>query len=100
MNDKVLRLLGLAQNAGYLASGTTAVSQAIKRGRVHLLYASTECSEGSLNKIQGQLSQERIIRHYGVEELSRAIGKNNRHFIAVLDAPMAEAMIAEIEKRR
>ena len=91
---KALSMLGIAAKAGRLASGETAVEQAVRKGRAALVILSEDASQNTSKKFYN------LCRHTAVpvivfetkESLGRAIGKGERSSIAVLDAALAEAI--------
>ncbi len=92
MRDKVLSLLGFAMKSRKLLSGTRSVERGIREQKVMLLIASKEMSQNALERLIYQ-REIPVIQAYSVEELSRVIGKKNRHIIGITDPAMAKAML-------
>lgn len=93
--NKVLSLAGVAAKAGKIASGEFSVEKAVKTGKGHLVILAEDASANTRKKFTNMCT------HYGVpilfiedrEILGRAIGRDFRASIAVLDAGLAKAML-------
>ena len=91
---KALSMLGIAAKAGRLASGETAVEQAVRKGRAALVILSEDASQNTSKKFYNLCRNAAVpvIVFETKESLGRAIGKGERSSIAVLDAALAEAI--------
>lgn len=91
---KALSMLGIAAKAGRLASGETAVEQAVRKGRAALVILSEDASQNTSKKFYNLCRNTAgpVIVFETKESLGRAIGKGERSSIAVLDAALAEAI--------
>ncbi len=91
---KALSMLGIAAKAGRLASGETAVEQAVRKGRAALVILSEDASQNTSKKFYNlcRNTAVSVIVFETKESLGRAIGKGERSSIAVLDAALAEAI--------
>lgn len=93
--NKILSLAGVAAKAGKIASGEFSVEKAVKTGKGHLVILAEDASANTRKKFTNMCS------YYGVpilfiesrESLGRAIGREFRASIAVLDAGLAKAML-------
>ena len=93
-NMKVYSLLGLCQKAGKLASGEFAVLNAIKGGSASYVLVSEDASDNTKKKFRDKCE------YYGVpmsffgdmESLGRAIGKEVRTSIAIMDNGFAKTL--------
>lgn len=83
----VLFALGLAQKAGKLASGDTAVQYAVKAGKAFVIILAEDASENSRKDIinMGKNYDTPVLTGLTKAELGQAIGKAQRTAIAVLD---------------
>ena len=87
---KVLNLIGLATKAGKTASGEFSTEKAVKAGKASLVIVSEEASDNT----------KKMFSYYKVpllvfgekEELGRAMGKEMRASLAVLDEGFAKAV--------
>ncbi len=85
INKKILGLLGLSARARKVCFGADSVEQEIKKRKVKLIIVAEEASIRTKNKFK-KLSEEYnipIIISGKIEELSNAIGKNNKAIIGV-----------------
>ena len=92
--EKFMNLLGLAERAGRVASGSFAVEQALTKGQAKFLIiaedASAETKENFTRRGQNHKIPTMI---YGTKErLGRSLGKDNRAVAAVLDKGFGEAL--------
>ena len=95
--DKLMQTLGLAQKAGKLASGDTAVRLAAKAGKAELLLLAGDASENSCKAITDLAAyrQLKIVKCLDKQRLGLALGKAPRTAVAVLDKGFCE-MIKKI----
>lgn len=92
MKDKVLSLLGFAAKSRKLLSGRRSVERGLSEHIVVLLIASKEISRNALERLI-HTRDIPVIQAYTAEQISRVIGKTNRHIIGITDPIMAEAML-------
>jgi len=92
--DKVLSMLGLAMKAGKVVSGETATECAIKDFSAWLVVIAKDASNNTTKHFTDMCSYREIpMIVYGTkEELGRAIGKDYRSNLAVVDKGLAEAI--------
>lgn len=95
-NNKILGLLGLASRARKITAGSDATLQDINKNKVKLVIIATDSSERTKNRFveAANLKKIPIIIYGNIEELSKAIGKQNKAIIGVKEANIA----IEIEK--
>lgn len=94
INNKILGLIGLAMKAGKVCFGADSVEENVLKRKVKLLVISEESSERTKNKFI-KLSKDYNIEYiiYGkIEELSKAIGKNNKAIIGIKDLNFAKSI--------
>lgn len=96
--NKILSLVGLATKAGKIASGEFSTEQAIKSGNGFLVIVADEASENTKKKFRNMcLYYEVPIHFYGTkEELGKAMGKEFRASLAVVDENFAKAIEKQI----
>lgn len=98
-NHKVLSFIGICMKAGKLVSGEFSVDKAVKGGQAYLVLIADDVSAGSRKHYTD------MCRYYHVpicslsskEELGKALGKEYRASLAVLDENMARALQKKIE---
>jgi ribosomal protein L7Ae-like RNA K-turn-binding protein len=97
--DKLLRLLGLAQRAGKIKSGNFAADESVKKGACCLLLVSSDTSEASKKKARNMCAYyDTPYREYSDKEaLGHAIGKEMRSVVAIEDAGFAGKILAILE---
>ena len=97
--DKLLRLLGLAQRAGKIKSGNFAADESVKKGACCLLLVSSDTSEASKKKARNMCAYyDTPYREYSDKEaLGHAIGKEMRSVVAIEAAGFAGKILAILE---
>ena len=95
-NKRVLGMMGLAARARKITFGADSTIQELDRKKVKLVIVATDASERTKRKFTEKCNMEDIpIMIYGnIEEISKAIGKNNKAIIGITDNNLAK----EIEK--
>ena len=95
-SKKVLGLLGLAAKARNITFGADSTLQEIQKGKIKLLILAEDCSERTKRKFVEVAKQYNISTMIcsNIEDLSKAIGKQNKAIIGVKDINIA----TEIEK--
>ena len=99
--DKVLNLLGIAMKAGKLVSGETATEHAIKEFSAWLVIIATDASNNTTKHFTDMCNYRDIpLVTYGTrEQLGRAIGKDLRSNMAVVDEGLAQAIVKAIDSK-
>ena len=95
-NKKILGLIGLSARARKISFGADSVETQAKKGKVKLFIIAEDASERTkdkFNKLEIQCNIP-IIIHGSIEELSKAIGKNNKAILGIEDINLSR----EIEK--
>ena len=86
MQDKVLRLLGLARRAGALTYGQTAVIDEIKKSRSRLIAFTSDFNEKTKQKILENCKNVKVITlPYTMEEIAYTIGTKPTGVVSVND---------------
>lgn len=95
-NKKILGLLGLASRARKISFGTDSTLMEMQKNKVKLVIVANDASDRTKRKFieNGKVFNVSIIICGSVDELSKAIGKNNKAIVGVKDNNIA----GEIEK--
>lgn len=93
LNDSVLNLLGLASRARKLATGETVVHK-IRKKSCTLVLICEDASEATKKMLIDKCTFYQIdyLLVENSELLSKAIGKSNRKYIAILDEGFAKGI--------
>ena len=86
--DRMYGAIGFAQKAGKCVSGSFAVEKAVKSGKARLVLLDESASENAKEKYQS-LCKQAGIACLQVEDIGRAIGKDERISAAIVDAGFA-----------
>ena len=99
--DKVLSLIGLAMKAGKCVSGEFMTEREVKSGKACLVMAAADASDNTKKKFENMCAyyQVRLRSFLTKEELGRAIGKEYRACLAVLDENLARAIGKELNEK-
>jgi len=94
INSKVNGLLGLAAKAGKIVAGFDAVNECIKKNKGKLVIVSIEAAEKTKNNIKYISKKNNIecIEYGKIEHLSKAIGRENKAIICIIDNNFATAI--------
>lgn len=98
MQNKVLSLIGIATKAGKTVSGEFSVEKAVKEGRALMVIVSEEASDNTKKKFTNMCTFYNVPLYiYGTKEsLGRAMGKEMRASMAVLDEGLSKALEKQI----
>jgi len=96
INNKVLGLLGLCTRAGKICFGTDACIDLIQKNKVKLVIVATDASDRTKRNFEFICKNNKTkIYFFGtIEQISKAIGKNNKAVIGVKEENFAK----QIEK--
>ena len=85
--DKILSNLGLCQRARGVISGDEMVVEAIRQGKVFLVFLANDAGLNTSKKIKDKAKfyNVEVNESYSSSELSSAIGKNNRMVVGISD---------------
>lgn len=97
--NRVLSLVGLATKAGRTVSGEFSTEKAVKTGQASLVIVSEEASENTKKKFRNMCTYYQVpIYFFGTkDELGRAMGKEFRASLAVLDEGLGNALKKQLE---
>ena len=95
MINKTNGLLGIAAKAGKVVSGTDVVIENISKKKVKLVIIAINCSDRTKKNIIDICFNNKIsFKEYGtIDENSRAIGKENRAIIGIIDENLAVSIL-------
>lgn len=91
MNGKLAQMLGLAMRARKLISGEEQVIRAVRNGTAHLVLVAEDASPNTMKKLFDKCSYYEVPCFSVADryELGRAIGKDARVTLAVVDHQLA-----------
>lgn len=97
---KILSLLTMAEKAGKLATGYSAVTDALQKNRALLLLFTEDLSEGTRGNIAVEAGAvtDRIVTLFLKNELGPLLGRETAGVCAVLDKGFADAVWFESER--
>lgn len=97
MNKKVISYLGFAKKAGKLVSGVGTCTFELSKGRVKLMILAEDISENSEKKIMKEIRRANVpyIKYGTIDEMSMAIGANDRSVFGICDKGFAEVISKE-----
>ena len=92
--DRVLSMIGIAAKSGNVVSGEFSTEKAVKTGSAFLVIVSEEASENTKKHFTDMTSFYEVpIYFYGDKEsLGRAIGKEFRASLAIVDENLAKTV--------
>lgn len=92
-------LLGLCQKAGKLVSGEFSCENAVKKMQAKLVLVAEDASSNTKKLFHDKCTYRKIcmVEFGSKEELGKAIGKDLRASIAILDAGFAEKVKKMLE---
>ncbi len=95
ISNKILGLLGLSARARKIAFGADSVEEQIKKRKIYLAIIAEDSSKRTKEKFEKLCETYNIpiIIKGNIEELSKAIGKNNKAIIGVEDINIAKGII-------
>jgi ribosomal protein L7Ae-like RNA K-turn-binding protein len=98
-NPKWFTTLGLAMRAGKVSSGEESVLEEIRSGRAKLVILANDASSNTVKKVTDKCRtyEVPVLRLGEKEELGRAIGKEQRAVLALLDEGFARLIKSYVE---
>ena len=92
--QKLYGLLGLAKKAGKIVAGTDACLEAIEKKNIYIILLAKDASERTKNLFykKGKQFSIMVVDILSMEELSKAIGKQNKVVIGVKEKGFAQAI--------
>lgn len=98
--NKVYSLIGFAQKAGKISSGTVAAKTSLLRKRARILVMSSDISEKTRDSLIGTCNKQKIpwVVFGNKLQLGVSVGKAYRVALTVNDDNMAQAIIAALRE--
>ncbi|MCF7923903.1 MAG: YlxQ-related RNA-binding protein [Candidatus Izimaplasma sp.] len=95
MKTKILSILGLCKRANRLVSGEGFALEKIKSNKAKLVFLASDAGVNTTKRIKDKSSFYNVfvIDSFSTDELSKAIGKNNRKVIVVTDSGFAKKIM-------
>ncbi len=93
-----LQLISLSRKAGILRTGFDKVSDSLKKGRISFIIEAIDAGNDGHNKILSLARGLEIFNIYTVEELDKALDKNNTVHLAFEKSEMANKIYGEFRK--
>lgn len=99
--NRVLSLVGLATKAGRTVSGEFSTEKAVKSGEAYLVIVSEEASGNTKKKFRNMCEYYKVpLYFFGMkDELGRAMGKEFRASLAILDEGLGNALKKQLENQ-
>ncbi len=96
--EKIMGLIGLSMKAGKVIFGTEAVTEAVERKKAKLIIVAEDAADRTILNFKKLAEKQKLLFViWGTEqELSRAIGKENKVVIGIKDKNLANAIIKRI----
>ncbi len=100
MDKKIASLLSLCQRAGKILTGEDSCLKAIRSGEAQLILLSSDASDNTKKRFNDKTKFYNIkLLTVGTrQEMSKAIGKDNRVTLAVCDERFAAQIIMQHER--
>ncbi len=94
-NEKLCGLLGLATRAGKTVFGTEACKSSIEKRKVKLMIIAEDAADRTKINFKQICKQEDITIWEGltIENLSKAIGKENKAVVGIIDVNFSKEML-------
>lgn len=94
-NKRICGLLGLATRAGKIVFGTEACIQAIEKNKIKLVIIATDAAERTKMNFKNICTDKNIPIEecLKTEEMSKAIGKNNKVVVGIKDINFSNEII-------
>ncbi len=91
INNKILGLMGLATRAGKICFGTDSTIDMVEKNKIKLVVVANDCSDRTKARFIGLCEKYKIniIIFETIENISKAIGKENKAVIGIKDINLA-----------
>lgn len=99
--NKVLSLVGIAMKAGKVVSGEFSTEKAVKSNNAYVVIVAADASGNTKKKFQNMCTFYKTPCYFFGDktELGRAIGKEFRASLAVLDENLGRAVKEQLENQ-
>ena len=99
IRDKMRSLLQMAARANMLAAGSSAVNDALQKGRVEMLIFAEDLSEGTKHKLlTGGLPPKMQATLFTRDEMGQMVGRELVGVVGILDKGFSDAVWNESER--
>ncbi len=95
-----LNYLGMAYRAGKLITGEDNIINKMRNNEVYMVVVATDASDNTKKKYKDKCTYYEVLNVESgtVNDISHAIGKNNRVAIGICDKGFAKGLLAKITK--
>ncbi|MBF0714464.1 ribosomal L7Ae/L30e/S12e/Gadd45 family protein [Gemella sp. GH3] len=92
---KALNLLGLMVRAGKVVTGEDLIIKSIREDKLNLLLIAIDCGKNTTKKLcdKAEYYNVKVLTCFTTEEISNAIGKNNRVAIGITDIGFSRKLV-------
>jgi len=100
LRQRILNLLGMARKSGLLVSGSNVVLQELAHPQAKLLIVAADAAAGTAEKIIQKAQGHDVpwVRLFDKEKLGRAVGREERSHIVIIDADFARNLLLELTR--
>ncbi|MDO4813936.1 MAG: YlxQ-related RNA-binding protein [Gemella sp.] len=97
---KTLNLLGLMTRAGKIITGEDLIIKNIQDSKVKLLVVASDCGKNTKKKLSDKSEYYKVdkVDYFTIEEISKAIGRENRVAVAITDSGFSKKLKELIEE--
>lgn len=94
-SERLSGLLGLATRAGKIVFGTEACISSIEKNKVKLVIIAEDAADRTKNNFENICKKRGVLikENMKIEELSKAIGKQNKAVIGITDVNFSNEML-------
>ena len=99
MNNKIYGLIGLARRAGKINFGTESSLELVKNRKAKLVIVAEDAAERTKKNFKIECENSNIpFRIFGtIDELSNAVGQDNKAVYAIKDENFAKELLKKID---
>lgn len=98
IRERIASLIAMAEKAGKLAAGASAVTDALQKNRVLLVLFAADLSEGTRNKVLGSGGPQQQGTPFTADELGRLVGRDLVAIAGITDKGFTDAIQREMER--
>lgn len=98
-NNKILSLLSISMKAGKVKSGEFSTEEAVKAGKAFLVIVAQDASDNTKKQFRN-MCEYRSVAFYEFSnkaDIGRALGKEMRSSVAVIDEGLANSLIKQLD---
>lgn len=97
---RCMNLLGLARSAGQVVAGYEKVREFTDRGPAGAILVASDAGETALSRARNMAFEAPLLTHFGRDELSLALGRENVVHAAVAPGRLAVKFVRDAERYR